>query len=120
MSLRCSLQAVFEALLDEALELHTEHHFLAGFPLESTMIGAKALLAYRRGAVEATLDLGTSALELAKADPFSRVCYPCVYTMSRLVPIAREAVCENHTKVINTPELVAKAVAFAKAGEPAG
>lgn len=109
-------QGVFEGFLDEALTLHRTHDFLPGFPLAPTVLGAKALLAYRRGAVEATLDLARGSLEAAHADPLSRMCYPCVYAVSRLIPVAREAVCENHTRVINTPELVAKAVALGRAG----
>jgi hypothetical protein len=61
-----------------------------------------------------------AALEGAHADPFSRMCYPCVYAVSRLIPIAREAVCENHTAVINTPDLVAKAVGLGRAGAGGG
>ena len=102
--------------MDEALTLHRTHDFLPGFPLAPTVLGAKALLAYRRGAVEATLELARASLEAAHADPLSRMCYPCVYAVSRLIPVAREAVCENHTRVINTPELVAKAVALGRAG----
>jgi hypothetical protein len=45
------------------------------------------------------------------------MCFPCVFALARLVPLSREAVCVNHGRVINTPELVEKASKLGTAGE---
>ena len=103
-------------LLDEAVDLHETHRFLPGLPLMPNVLGAKALLAYRRGIVEDTLDFATAALSSAYKEPFCRMCFKSTHTVSRLIVIAREAVFENHSTCINTPALITKAVDLAMAG----
>ncbi len=53
---------------------------------------------------------------ICRADPLSTLCFPCVFALSRLMPLSRKAVCMSQLLVINTPELIAKASKLGLAG----
>ena len=107
-------QAALEGLFDEACSLQRSHVLLTDFPVPPAALGAKALLAYRRGAIERTLDYSRHSLAEFLKDPRATRAIPCVYAVVRLIDIASEL--DGHAAEFHSPALADKAIELMKTG----
>jgi len=79
----------FLQLVEEALELQSSQKLFPTFPLRAIAFGISALLHHRTHNHQMAVDHARQCLELALNDKLTRFCFPCIFLVSHLVPMAK-------------------------------